>query len=278
MTTIITGEKIQQLCDIYLGFNNDFYLNPVISKQFNKHKDLNSINEPFDNPYKVFCYSHNIELLSNKIHLFKNNFILITHNSDWEIRETETVSNILNYNKLVKWYGQNICFHHFKLIFLPIGIANSQWPHGNLSLFYNITFMNNLSNKSNKIYFNFNIKTNPNKRQLCYDLLNNKLEWLDTIIPLENLLRLSTYEFCICPEGNGVDSHRLWECLYLKVVPIVIKSQFTTILLKQGIPMVVLDSWDSLNVNNLNYSDYDFNTNDLKNTLDYNYYKSLIES
>ena len=27
--------------------------------------------------------------------------------------------------------------------------------------------------------------------------------------------------FCICPHGNGVDSHRIWECLYLNTIPVV---------------------------------------------------------
>lgn len=269
MSNIITGEKIQQLCDIYLGSTNDFYFNPIVSSQIEKHTDLICLNEKFDNPYKIFCYSHNINLLSSKIHLFKNPFILVTHNSDGEIRETNETNAILNCEKLIKWYGQNICYEHPKLYFLPIGLANSQWSHGNLSLFYNNEFINNLSIKTKKIYFNFNIKTNPNKRQICYDLLKDKLEWLNIINPIENLRRLSIYEFCICPEGNGVDSHRLWECLYLKVVPIVIKSEFTDILLKLNVPLVVLESWDNLNTNNLNYSEYIFDSIELNELLNF---------
>jgi hypothetical protein len=273
MTNIITGEKIQQLCDIYLGIYGDFTFNPIISSQVGKHKDLNMINEPFDNPYKIFCYSHRIDLLANKICLFKNDFILITHNSDGKISETETILAILNSNRLIKWYGQNICFQHPKLQFIPIGIANSQWAHGNLSLFYDRNFMNNVS-KTKKIYFNFNIATSPNKRKVCFDKLHNKLEWLSAIHPIENLKRLSTYEFCICPEGNGVDTHRLWECLYLNVVPIVIQSEFTDQLLKLNMPLVVLDCWENLDVTKLNYSDFDFNSRHLKNLLDFENLKS----
>ena len=88
--------------------------------------------------------------------------------------------------------------------------------------------------------------------------------------------RLSTYKFCICPEGNGVDSHRLWECFNLKVVPIVIKSEFTNILLNQGIPLVVLDNWTELDVNKLNYNDYDFDSENLKKILSFNNYSSYL--
>jgi hypothetical protein len=177
---------------------------------------------------------------------------------------------------MVKWFGQNICFQHPKLHFLPIGIANSQWEHGNLSLFSDTNFINNLSNKSNNIYFNFNINTNITKRQICYDILINKLQWLNIIQPIENMKRLSTYKFCICPEGNGVDSHRVWECLYLKVVPIVIKSEFTDILLKQGIPLVVLDKWDEIDLIKLNYDDYNFDSENLKKILSFENYLSYL--
>lgn len=267
MTNIITGEKIQQLCDIYLGVDNDFNCNPTISKQPSKHVYLNNIINLYDNPQIVFCYSHRINILSEKIKFFKNDFILVTHNSDGEIRETLDVINILNCDKVLKWFGQNILFNHEKLYFLPIGMANSQWSHGNIAIFNDIHFMNNLKDKHNKVYFNFNIHTNKSKRQICYDNLYNKLTWLPNIQPIDNLKRLSSYEFCICPEGNGVDTHRLWECLYLQVIPIVIKSEFTSILLNQHIPLVVLDNWEMLDLNKLNYNKFEFNTPYLNNLL-----------
>jgi hypothetical protein len=269
MTNIVTGEKIQQLCDIYLGIKDDFTFNPNIARQKEKHVYLDKINTIFNNPYKVFCYSHNISLLSQKIHLFQNNCILITHNSDGEIRETKEVFVILNSEKVLRWYGQNICFQHTKLYFLPIGIANSQWKHGNLTIFDNKNIMQNLSKKSNKIYFNFRIETNKNKRQVCYNSLKDKLQWLDTIEPTENLKRLSTYEFCLCPEGNGTDTHRLWECLYLKVVPIVIESEFTKILQSNCIPVVVLHEWSELEPSKLNYNSYNFDNEKLNKLLNF---------
>lgn len=269
MSNIVTGEKIQQLCDIYLGIDNDFNYNPNIARQKEKHIYLDKINNVFNNPYRIFCYSHNINLLSQKIHLFQNNCILITHNSDGEIRETKEVFVILNNEKVLKWYGQNICFEHVKLYFLPIGLANSQWYHGNLTVFANKNFMENLSKKSNKVYFNFNINTNKNKRQICYDNLKDKLQWLPNIEPTENLKRLSSYEFCICPQGNGTDTHRLWECLYLKVVPIVIESEFTKLLQLNCIPLVVLDKWTEIDFSKLNYNNYNFDSEKVNKLLNF---------
>ena len=172
---------------------------------------------------------------------------------------------ILNYNKLIRWYTQNLCFKHEKINILPIGLANSQWQHGNLSLFTNVNFINSFHVKTKKVFFNFSINTSPIKRQLCYDILSKKIHWLEFISSNNNLIRMKDYEFCICPEGNGIDCHRFWEAQYLKCVPIVLNSPFIDILNNMGIPMLILNNWDELDINALDNNKYkftDFTVND----------------
>lgn len=272
MAYIVSGEKLQNLCDIYLGYDDDFNYNPLIQIQTNKHVYLNNLNTDFNNPLYIFCYTNRINELSSKIHYFQNDFILITHNSDDGIIPNNNVLTILNCDKLIKWYGHNVYFEHSKLFFLPIGLANSIWPHGNLSLFNNPNFIKTIDIKTKKVYFNFKIDTNRHKRPICYDSLKNKLEWLEKVEPLNNIIRLKDFEFCICPEGNGADTHRLWECFYLKVVPIVIKSPFTNILINKGLPILVLENWNDLDIQKLNYADFDFNSPNLVKLLDFNNY------
>lgn len=255
---IITGEKIQQLCDIYIGEPGDFNFNPVIRSQTSKHKNIKSINESYNNPKYVFCYSHLIENLCSVIDFFQNDFVLVTHNSDQNIEPNDHVMCILKCSKLIKWFCQNLAFENNKLQLLPIGIANSMWRHG-IYAFANINLSDiDSTSKNNLVYFNFNIITNKNKREKCFHLLRDRLDWLDMISPDLNLKRLAEHQFCICPEGNGLDTHRLWECLYLKVVPIVIDSSFTQVLMKNNIPLVVLNNWNDLDLTQLNYSDYSF--------------------
>ncbi|MEI6801147.1 MAG: hypothetical protein WCO04_18320, partial [Pseudomonadota bacterium] len=49
------------------------------------------------------------------------------------------------------------------------------------------------------------------------------------------------------PDGNGVDSHRIWECYYLGVIPIVKANTFTR-KLKEWLPCIVVESWDVLDI------------------------------
>ena len=281
-TNIVSGEKLQEIADIYLGIDNDYRYNPYINIQTHKHKNMLEINTYYNNPKIVFCYAHRIAILAEKIKYFTNDFILITHNSDQNIVNNDIyVNKIYNCNKILKWYAQNLCVEHNKLFLLPIGIANNQWEHGsNFHKFYNtLTNTTNQIKKSKSIYFFFEINTNKEKRQNCYNSIVKKIPFLNKISPYENFKRLSEYEFCICPEGNGVDTHRLWEALYLKCVPIVLNSPFINLIKKQfNLPMIILNSWDELDINNLqDYNTFDFTNNESNKYLNLDYYIDNIK-
>jgi hypothetical protein len=276
---IIKGERLQQIADTYLGVQEDFFYNPLIRPESHKQCNLDTLNNSYNNPKILFCYSHRLELLRNKIDFFINPFVLISHNSDENIVETDSVKYIANHPLLIKWYGQNLAYSNDKLHILPIGMANNQWPHGDVSFFNDTQKIEKLHMlKQNKVYFNFSIQTNPLKRNECYTKLKNKIIQQPNVDPLSYLHNLSTYEFCICPEGNGYDSHRLWEALYVKCIPIVVKSKHIDILQSQlNIPLVILDSWDSFDINKLDYSIYMFD-NSYYEKITMSYYKTRFQS
>jgi len=266
---IITGEKLQQLADVYLGCDEDFHYNPVIKNQSNKCLGFNQIGEAYDNPKILFCYAHRLLEFLSILPRLQNRFVLITHNSDANIVANDLYQSILDCPLLIKWWAQNVCIIHEKLEVLPIGMANSMWSHGNTSFFDRGICIQ----KTENIYFNFNMHTNYEKRQICYDALIHKIPFLSSTEPIQYHEILSRYKFCICPEGNGVDTHRLWEALYLKSIPIVIRNDFIDVILKKTkIPMIVLNSWDELTVENCDYSNYILD-NDI---LSFDYYKQKI--
>lgn len=253
--SVITGEKIQKLCHIYAGTQADFTCLPSITGEIYKHLDLTQLESEYNNPRLIFCKTSTLPLLAKKIHFFKNKLTLVSHNSDELIYGKESDIVLLNNPNIEVWFAQNICMTHSKLRFLPIGIHNSQWPGGTRHFYdkdYNIS-------KVNKVYFYFDVETSPNARRYCYERLKDKLTWLDQVSPEENLKRLASYEFAICPEGNGVDTHRVWECLLLKTVPIVMPSGFTDILKENNIPLLEVDKDWNLDLTKLEYNNFNFN-------------------
>lgn len=287
---IITGEKLQSIADIYIGESAScFNFNPWISIQTNKHKYLSDFDnvETYNNPRVVFCYGYLIKKLSTIIHLFENPFILITHNCDENmVPDKPEIDLILNTPNLICWYSQNVGIVREKLYFLPIGIANRQWEHGNLEIFRNVFELNLRHIKSKMIYMNFNIDTNRNAREICYNSLSNKIPFLPMTNFENHIFRMAEYKFCICPIGNGLDTHRLWECYYLRVVPIMLKNTFSSIIKSTtNLPMVLLDSWDDLftiiSEENIIYNLPDYETFDFDSCskyLQFEYYMKQIIS
>lgn len=239
LNDFINGERLQSVAEIFLGSVEDITSNPVIFEQIEKHYILDHLDCMFDNPRILFLYPHHLRVFSTRLKYLRNPFVLITHNSDVNLVETnEYVREILASPLLLSWWGQNLCFVHPKMRFLPIGLANTMWEHGDLSNFANLS-----CEKTNNIFVNFQIYTNVEKRRPCVDALG---EMLPMVTAQENVKRLSTYRWCVCPEGNGVDTHRIWEALYTKCIPIVVKSPFIDTLMhytNHELPICVIDSW-----------------------------------
>jgi len=104
-------------------------------------------------------------------------------------------------------------------------------------------------------YVNFTVATNPIERQFVIDVLkrigvksfNQKFDRGGRLDYLKGI-RQST--FVICPEGNGVDTHRLWETLYLGRIPII-KNNLAISSLISDLPVLVVNDWNELLDQNL---------------------------
>jgi hypothetical protein len=96
----------------------------------------------------------------------KNPFVLITHNSDYYAPSDFRAR--LDDAKILVWYASNPDVRkHPKLVPIPIGLANTRWPGGNLDKLIN-AFKNHRkpwANRSILLYANFNLNSNRAQRQ-----------------------------------------------------------------------------------------------------------------
>ena len=122
------------------------------------------------------------------------------------------------------WYSPNISYRHDKLIPIPLGLANNHPKNLN----YDHFLENNENLKiQNKVYINFEDNTNYLKRKKIKNNLKNK-SWAviekEKVSLREYLSNIKKYQYIISPEGNGIDTHRIWESLYAGSIPVVNKN------------------------------------------------------
>ena len=60
---------------------------------------------------------------------------------------------------------------------------------------------------------------------------------------------MAEHQFCVCPRGNGIDTHRFWEAQYVDCIPILLKQDWTQAY--SNLPVLLLDTWSNLKSINL---------------------------
>ncbi len=174
-------------------------------------------------------------------------YILISHNSDQSVQEQD-----LRFvdEKIIHWFAQNLTIvENDKLSILPIGFENYRYlNNGIIKNYRKVLRTTDESMKISKVLCSFNQSTNKIEREPLINLVRN-LDSID-IKNFENnidyLNHLSNYQYNLCPEGNGIDTHRIWETLFFNNLPIVKENNVNNNFTKLGIPIVVLKSWKQL--------------------------------
>jgi hypothetical protein len=101
------------------------------------------------------------------------------------------------------------------------------------------------------IYVNFSVNNNISQRtSLLNSLKGIKKVKYDHFDPTHsgriNYLRnLRTHSLVVCPEGNGIDTHRLWETIYMGGTPVILRNNYLPSILN-SLPVIQLDDWDQI--------------------------------
>lgn len=242
LVNFITGNKFKRLADDFLD-------------QSKPYIDLTK------KPQIIFLYTDWVDAFKQQIlPNIRYRFKLITHNADEGVYQKDL--DLLEDDRLIRWYGMNCHIEHSKLTQIPIGIANEQWPHGDEELLREIAALN--IPKNNRVYCNFNPATNPERLSILRSLENNPFVDIeqDKLDQKSYWSKLASYKYVISPPGNSVDCHRIWESLYLNTVPICLNSIELKSFESAGILFV--DSYSNLPLQETNitinssFCDFDF--------------------
>jgi hypothetical protein len=205
-----------------------------------------------------------------------NNITLVTSQSDTSVNEKI-------YNKkpdcITRWFSSNVDIEKSDLFPIPLGISNSfskkNITENDLSL---IPKTLDTKNKNLSMYLNFNVNTNTKERGHLYEMFKNK-EWCNIEKVSANnqnyIEKIKKNMFVLCPWGNGIETHRLWEALYLGSIPIT--KYHRTHRNYQDLPILFVDSYQEISMELLeNYlKNTNFSNSNLKK-LNIDYWKNII--
>lgn len=233
----ISGEKFTDVCDIMINPEN--WVENNDAKSFDKIINLNKD--------KIIVYGRpnfvNILFESQILRFYENRIILITHNSDYGI-----------YNEIPGLYlqfSQNVNVESKNIFSLPIGLENAyNFPEiGKINKMK--LKLNETKKDINLVYMNHTISTNPQVRGPLYKMYGNAehftVDWnKNNGIEFESYLdNIYNHKFVICPQGNGIDTHRTWECLYLGTIPIE-KRNINNRFWEGKLPICYVNDWSEL--------------------------------
>jgi hypothetical protein len=201
----------------------------------------------------VFVKSDCVDNFHNQIlPTLKVSIVLVTGNSDYPISHQKNLGALLDSSRIIHWYAMNADFQHKKLSAIPLGLENQRWAKKRpsieaiLNIYEASCSVASATLKREKQFalVTFTEQHHPDRKRLLNHLRGAK--WTSRV-RTTNLAKYfeevsnSTYVFC--PRGNGYDTHRFWESLYLGSTPVVEKSPIGMVSMYDLVGALVVNNW-----------------------------------
>jgi hypothetical protein len=173
--------------------------------------------------------------------------LVVSGHSDFPVTD-----QVVSRYPFARWFGINKQTPNCRG--LPLGITNDTNESDLHRIYGNVDMMAEVAsqprNVKNLAYMNFSVGTYPTERQKVWDMFKDK-SWVtcgESINSMEGrkafLSDIRNHQYVLCPRGNGIDTHRLWETLYMGSIPIVLwdiaHSDWT------DLPILFVRSWEQV--------------------------------
>jgi len=206
--------------------------------------------------YGSIIYTHivHLQILCNILKKLDGKFIVVLiMGDDTVLSNNNNVVTLINRtislpDSIYRLYSKNVSINDDLVRCMPIGMLGGHPKYMDKI---------NTDNKQERVYCNFKLWTHPG-RQACLDTCK-KLPFVDVGGNLSDeayINVLAKYCFCLCPRGNGLDTYRFWESLYVKTIPIIIKNDVIPQFIDK-VPVIVLKNWEQLQSTELKYDYWD---------------------
>ena len=194
----------------------------------------------------IFCESELFEeLKSCVLERTDKKCVLVLGNSDHG--NGPNISSIGELKSVSFVFAQNLEHRIEGVEVLPIGLENA-W-RSNFGRVQNFkSGVNTDYPRINRIMWSFNVGNNVASRLAAKNYLQQSkvADFMGNLSAKHHRNALKQYKFVAAPPGNGLDTHRMWEAIYLGCIPIVLHSYMTVRFLELGIPALVINSFEEV--------------------------------
>ncbi len=190
----------------------------------------------------IFCDAWLLrEFLQGPACRIRNPFSVLSHNGDPNL--DASILPLLP-PRLQRLFAQNVLVRDDRVIPLPIGLENGRLHYNGVTRDFDALRRKRVE-KLPRILSAFTVGTNRSVRgpafaQLSAASHNDSVERMNSRAYRKLAVK---YMFVASPPGNGVDCHRTWEAMYLRSVPIVLRSSLTEHFASLGLPLCPVDSY-----------------------------------
>ena len=172
----------------------------------------------------VYAKADHFIPLFHQLRRRRTRVVLVTAESDMtigpEIARTRPI-------QVADWFSANALDSSVHPI--PLGLANSY-----CELTPKAPLLAQCATSNEKrtrwLYVNFRTETNPAVRGPImehFEAMGSR-DWTTvrkSEVGVEEFVReMSLHRFALCPPGNGIDTHRMWEALYSRTIPVVLRN------------------------------------------------------
>lgn len=233
----ITGERFETLADYV-------YAPSIRAKDdYNGLKNTLLVSALKENDI-IYTHTMYAKQLFEILKEVKVKIILITHNSDMNVDRSFEIPFCVK-----KWFTQNVNCEDYFIESIPIGLENSRWFQKEHKKEKMKMLLLQEKDICNTLLVNFNTETNPKERVHAFNIFKDKV-WA-TCKCSKNGFDFSSYiwnvynhQFVLCPAGNGIDTHRTWEALYMKSIPIEKRTHNN--FFYRHLPICFVDEWEEI--------------------------------
>ena len=122
-----------------------------------------------------------------------------------------------------QWYCTNCNIEDPRIIKIPFGVGPDSVDQLNRT-----REQFDIGSKESKTYRKDRVlstwSNSTNERAYIKASLDQSIFDIEPCEPSKFFGKLATYKFCLCPEGNGLDSYRILESLYMGCIPIIVTN------------------------------------------------------